>query len=83
MEAMDKDEIVQLITKELAEQLDEVDEEMLEPDLSMRDFGANSLDVIEVVTSVMRQLDIKIPRSQLADIDTINGLAEKFAEQVD
>ena len=80
---MSKDEIAQLITKELAEQLDEVDEDMLEPDLAMRDFGANSLDIIEVVTSVMRQLDIKIPRSQLADIDTINGLAEKFAEQAD
>ena len=80
---MSRDEIVQLITKELAEQLDEVDEDMLEPGLSMRDFGANSLDVIEVVTSVMRQLDIKIPRSQLADIETIDGLADKFAEHVD
>lgn len=80
---MDKDEIVALLTEELAEQLDDVEEEELEPDLSMRDFGANSLDVIEVVTSVMRQLDIKIPRSQLADIETINGLADKFVEHVD
>jgi len=80
---MDKQEIVALLTEELADQLDEVGEEDLEPDLSMRDFGANSLDVIEVVTSVMRQLDIKIPRSQLADIETINGLADKFVEHVD
>lgn len=80
---MDKDEIVALLTEELAEQLDDVEQEELEPDLSMRDFGANSLDVIEVVTSVMRQLDIKIPRSQLADIETINGLADKFVEHVD
>jgi len=80
---MDRREIVALLTEELADQLDEVGEEDLEPDLSMRDFGANSLDVIEVVTSVMRQLDIKIPRSQLADIETINGLADKFVEHVD
>ena len=80
---MTRDEIVELITEELAEQLDDVDAELLEPDLSMRDFGANSLDVIEVVTSVMRQLDIKIPRSKLADIETINGLADKFVEHVD
>ena len=80
---MEKSEIVELLTEELAEQLDDVEEADLEPDLSMRDFGANSLDVIEVVTSVMRQLDIKIPRSQLADIETINGLADKFAEHVD
>jgi acyl carrier protein len=49
----------------------------------MRDLGVNSLDLIEVVQAVMRELDIKIPRSKLADIETINGLAEKFAEHVD
>ena len=80
---MQKDEIVSLLQEELAEQLDGVEKQDLDPDLSMRDFGANSLDVIEVVTSVMRQLGIKIPRSQLADIETINGLADKFAEHVD
>lgn len=80
---MTKEEIVELLTEELAEQLDDIREEDLDPDLSMRDFGANSLDVIEVVTSVMRQLDIKIPRSQLADIETINGLADEFVQHVD
>jgi acyl carrier protein len=80
---MEKDEIVELLTDELAEQLDGVERDELAPDLSMRDFGANSLDVIEVVTAVMRELDIKIPRSQLADIETINGLADKFAEHLD
>lgn len=80
---MTKDEIVDLLTEELAEQLDDVDEADLEPDLSMRDFGANSLDVIEVVTSVMRQLDIKIPRSQLSDIETIEGLADEFVQHLD
>ncbi|MFB6350804.1 MAG: phosphopantetheine-binding protein [Bradymonadaceae bacterium] len=80
---MDKSEIVSLLQEELAEQLDGVEKQDLAPDLSMRDFGANSLDVIEVVTSVMRQLDIKIPRSKLADIETINGLADKFVEHVD
>jgi len=80
---MTRDEIVDLLTEQLAEQLDEVDESDLEPDLSMRDFGANSLDVIEVVTSVMRQLDIKIPRSQLADIETIDGLADEFVQHLD
>lgn len=80
---MSKDEIVALLKSELAEQLDGFEEEDLDPELALRDFGANSLDVIEVVTSVMRQLDIKIPRSQLADIETINGLADKFVEHVD
>jgi len=80
---MSKDEIVSLLQEELAEQLDGVEQRDLDPELSLRDFGANSLDVIEVVTSVMRQLDIKIPRSKLADIETIDGLADKFVEHVD
>ena len=80
---MDKDEIIELLTDELADQLEGVDRDELDPNLSMRDVGANSLDVIEVVTAVMRELDIKIPRSQLADIETINGLADKFDEHLD
>jgi acyl carrier protein len=80
---MTKDEIAEMITNELANHLDDVDKEDLDPDISMRDLGVNSLDLIEVVQAVMRELDIKIPRSKLADIETINGLAEKFAEHVD
>ncbi|MFB6263821.1 MAG: phosphopantetheine-binding protein [Bradymonadaceae bacterium] len=80
---MDHDEIVELISDELVEQLDGIERENLDPELSFREYGANSLDLIEVVTSVMRDLDIKIPRSELADIETIDGLAEEFAQHVD
>ena len=46
----------------------------------MKDYGANSLDIIEVVSCSMRELDIKIPRAELADISTIDQLADKFME---
>lgn len=80
---MSKDEIIELIEDELVEQLDHVQREDVDPHISMRDIGANSLDLIEVVTACMRELDIKIPRSQLADIETIDGLADEFAKHVD
>jgi len=49
---------------------------------SMKDYGANSLDIIEVVSSSMRELAIKIPRSELADISTIDQLADRFMQYV-
>lgn len=80
---MSKDEIVEMIEDELVDQLEHVEHQDVDPEISMRDIGANSLDLIEVVTACMRQLDIKIPRSQLADIETIDGLADEFAKHVD
>ena len=80
---MSRDEIVELITDKLAENLDDLEREDLDPEISMRDLGVNSLDLIDVVQAVMRELSIKVPRSQLADIETISGLADKFAQHVD
>lgn len=80
---MTRDEIIEMITDELAKNLDDLEREDLDPDISMRDLGVNSLDLIEVVQAVMRELNIKVPRSQLADIETIGGLADKFAKHVD
>ena len=34
----------------------------------MLDLGANSLDIVEIVTNTMRELKIKIPRDELAKI---------------
>ncbi len=48
----------------------------------MKDYGANSLDMIEVVSTSMRDLKIKVPRSELADINNIEQLAVKFLEHL-
>jgi acyl carrier protein/polyketide biosynthesis acyl carrier protein len=48
----------------------------------MKDYGANSLDMIEVVSTSMRDLKIKVPRSELADINNIEQLANKFLEHL-
>jgi acyl carrier protein len=80
---MERDEIVGIIAKHLAEEIDHVQVDDIEADMTMRDIGANSLDMIEVVSAVMRDIDIKVPRSQLADIDTVGGLADEFLQHVD
>ena len=75
---MTKEEIIEVIKKNIVENLDDMENEEIDPRKSMKDYGANSLDMIEVVSCSMRELKIKVPRAELADIANIDQLAEKF-----
>ncbi len=75
-----KEAVVEVILKNLRENLYDVDTETIDPKSSMKDHGANSLDVIEVVSATMRELEIRVPRSELTQIENIEQLAEKFME---
>ncbi len=77
---MTKEDIIDVIKKNIVENLDDIENEEIDPQKSMKDYGANSLDMIEVVSCSMRELNIKIPRAELADIATIDQLADKFLE---
>ena len=77
---MTKEEIIEVLKRNIVENLDDVEIEEIDPQRTMKDYGANSLDMIEVVSCSMRELNIKIPRSELADIKNIDELADKFYE---
>jgi acyl carrier protein len=79
---MTKAEVIEVIKKNIVENLDDVELDEIDVSKSMKDYGANSLDIIEVVSCSMRDLDIKIPRSELADIGDIDGLADKFIQNI-
>lgn len=79
---MTKQEVIDVIKRNIVDNLDDVEEDGIDPSKSMKDYGANSLDVIEVVSTSMRELKIKIPRSELADIGNIDQLADKFMDYV-
>jgi acyl carrier protein/polyketide biosynthesis acyl carrier protein len=80
---MTKAEVIDVIKRNIQENLDDIDGQDIDPQKSMKEYGANSLDMIEVVSCSMRELSIKIPRSELADIANIDELADKFMEYVD
>ncbi len=42
----------------------------------MKDMGANSLDIVEVVSCSMRELKVKVPRSELAQLQNIDELVD-------
>ena len=45
---------------------------------SMRNFGADSLEIVEVVSRSMKQLKIKVPRAQLLDVKNLSDLVDAF-----
>jgi polyketide biosynthesis acyl carrier protein len=71
-----RDTILATIKKHLLRVVDDLDESRIDFDLSMRDMGANSLDVVEVVADTMRELRIKLDLSDFGNIKNINGLAD-------
>jgi acyl carrier protein/polyketide biosynthesis acyl carrier protein len=79
---MTRDEVIGVIKRNMLDNLEDLDENSIDPDKSMKDMGANSLDIIEVVSCSMRELGLKIPRTELADVKTIGQLADKFMEQL-
>lgn len=81
--SMTKEEVIKVIKENIVDNLDDIEGEEIDPQKSMKDYGANSLDIIEVVSCSMRELNIKIPRAELADIKNIDGLADKFMEFVE
>lgn len=80
---MTKAEVIDVITKHIHENLEDLEVEEIDPGKSMMEYGADSLDVIEVVSCSMRELKIKIPRTELSDIKTIGELAEAFLNHMD
>ncbi len=78
---MIQEEIFEVLKKHIISQLeDEVEADDIIIDKSMLDLGANSLDIVEIVTNTMRELKIKIPRDELASIDTMKGLVVAMTE---
>ena len=46
----------------------------------MKDYGANSLDIVEVVSHTMRELRVKVPRTELSKLTNIDDLVDLLYE---
>lgn len=73
---MTRDHVLSVVTKHLVDAVDGLTPEAIDPQKSMKELGANSLDIVEVVSSSMRELRIKIPRSELAKLTNLDGLVD-------
>jgi len=79
---MTREEIWDVIKKHLADAVDDLDVASIDTSKSMKDYGANSLDLVEVVSRSMRELKVKVPRAELNQLTDINGLIDLFHKSV-
>lgn len=73
---MTRDDILKTVRKHLAGILDGIDPASIDPSKSMKDYGANSLDIVEVVSATMRELRVKVPRSELSKLTNMDQLVD-------
>lgn len=73
---MKREDVQAVVVKHLVDAVDGLKAEDIDPKRSMKDLGANSLDIVEVVSSSMRELKVKIPRSELAKLTNLEQLVD-------
>ncbi len=71
-----KQEIIDIVKEHLMDNLEDMDDVEFDPDKSMKDMGANSLDIVEVVSCTMRDLKVKVPRAELSKLDNVTQLVD-------
>lgn len=79
---MNKDDIFSRL-KELIVELLEIDEAEVKPEASlMDDFGADSLDIIELLTAVEEAFKIEIPDEDAGKLQTVQDAIDYVAAKV-
>ena len=73
---MTREQVLKVVSKHLMDAVDGLEESKIDPARSMKDLGANSLDIVEVVSRSMRELKVKVQRSELSKLTNINELVE-------
>jgi acyl carrier protein len=75
---MTRDEIFGVIKANIYEIIAAAEGKEILESHSMRDFGADSLEIVEVVSRSMKQLRIKVPRTDLMEVNDLKGLVDVF-----
>ncbi len=73
---MDRQEILAVVLKHFQLNVDGLEGREIDPSKSMADFGASSLDIVEVVSASIRELQIRVARTELAPLKNIDALID-------
>lgn len=79
---MTREDVLEVVTRHLVDTIEELEGVEIDPHKSMKDLGANSLDIVEVVSCSMRELKVKVPRSELNSLENIDQLVELLHKSV-
>jgi acyl carrier protein len=73
---MTREDVLAVVSKHIVDVTEAVTPDRIDPAMSMKDLGINSLDIVEVVSASMRELKVKVPRSELSKLTNIDGLVD-------
>jgi acyl carrier protein len=79
---MTRSEVLATVKKYIIDVTEGLTEAAIDPAMSMKDLGINSLDIVEVVSCSMRELKVKVPRSELSKLTSIDGLVDLLYQRV-
>lgn len=71
-----RDQVLDIVKRHLVDTVEELEGVDIDPSQSMKDLGANSLDMVEVVSCSMRELKVKVPRAELNKLANIDELVD-------
>ncbi|MDZ8262107.1 phosphopantetheine-binding protein [Nostoc sp. ChiQUE01b] len=77
---MDREQILNVVIKHIKLNVDGLENIEIDPQKTILQYGASSLDGVEIVSACMRELKIKIPRTEVSSFKTINDLVELFTK---
>jgi acyl carrier protein len=77
---MNRNEIFEVVKTNMTEIIEGIEGEDIQETHTMSDFGADSLEIIEVVSRSMKQLGLKVPRTELSKAEDIRGLVDLFEQ---
>jgi acyl carrier protein len=75
---MSRDEIFTVVRGHITKIVDGVSPDAVREDVSMRELGADSLQVVEVVSRSMKELRLKVPRTELSRAKNLGDLLDLF-----
>lgn len=79
----DVQEIREIIVGFVKRTLPELKYQEIDTSLSMKELGATSIDILEVVSASMRKLDVQVPRDRLGQLKCLDDLIDLLASIVD
>ena len=77
-----REQVLDVVKSHIVDTLEDIDETTIDPDKSMKELGANSLDIVEIVSCSMRELKVKVPRSELSKLENITQLVDLLCETI-
>ncbi|MEM7411006.1 MAG: phosphopantetheine-binding protein [Myxococcota bacterium] len=75
---MNREEIFEVIKSSIRLVIDGADNRDIVESDSMADYGADSLEIVEVVSRSMKETRIKVPRTELSTAENLGDLLDLF-----